>query len=73
MSDNVTRRRFTHRKQRYTAVFRARPFREGREVTVAVGGHTIRVGELGLGERATIERLKHEIDELLNSTCSTSK
>ncbi len=56
---------FSHRKKRYRAFFRRRPFREGLEVSLQVGEHTIRIGELGLGEKATIQKLKAEIDKLL--------
>ena len=55
-------KRFQHRGVRSTAVFLRRPFREGLEVTVTVGDATIRVAELGLGERALIARLKALID-----------
>ncbi len=55
-------KRFSHRGVRYLAVFYRRPFREGLEVSLEVRGKTIRVGELGLGERALIEKLKAEID-----------
>ena len=55
-------KRFSYRGQRYTARFYRRPFREGLEVSIQIGSKTIRVGELGLGEKALIEKLKAEID-----------
>ena len=45
----------------YEAHFSRRPFREGCEVTVQVGDEVIRLGDLGLGEQALIERLRGEI------------
>jgi hypothetical protein len=55
-------KRFQHRNKRYTAVFLRRPFREGLEVSVKVGTQTLRVAELGLGEKALVLRLKAIID-----------
>jgi len=64
MAEGSFSKRFSHRGKRYTARFFKRPFREGLEVTVTVGDHLITVGELGLGEKATINKLKAEIDLL---------
>jgi hypothetical protein len=58
-------RRFQHKKKRYTAVFLRRPFREGLEVSVKLGDQTLRVAELGLGEKALLLRLKGLIDSAL--------
>jgi len=55
-------RRFQHKKVQYKAVFSRRPFREGLEVTVVVGESTIRVAELGLGEKALLLKVKSIID-----------
>ena len=63
-------RRFQHRNKRYTAVFIRRPFREGLEVSVKVGQETLRVAELGLGEKALVLRLKGLIDSALGYHCA---
>lgn len=54
---------FSHNGKSYNAVFIKRPFREGLEVSVEIEkDKVLRVGELGLGELALIERLKAEIE-----------
>ena len=65
MSIKLRKKRFSHRGIKYTALIKERPFREGLEVEVNCGDSVIHVAELGLGERALIERLKEEIDTLL--------
>jgi len=57
-------RSFIHKKKRYRAVFKSRPFREGLEVSVAVGEKVIRIGDLGLGVEAAIQKLRAEIDKI---------
>ena len=49
----------------FIARFIQRPFREGLEVEVDVDGRTIRVGELGLGEEALINKVRAEIEKTL--------
>jgi hypothetical protein len=59
----IRRKRFKHHGISYVAVFKKRPFREGLEVSVTLpSGSVLSVGELGLGEKALIEKLKAEID-----------
>lgn len=55
-------KRFQYKGVRYSALFTQRPFREGLEVSLELDGTTISVAELGLGQKALIECLKHEID-----------
>jgi hypothetical protein len=45
-----------------------RPFREGIEVRIALpGGEVLSVAELGLGERALLEKAKALLEEALNA------
>ena len=63
---NKTRSKiFQHRGVKYRAHFLQRPFREGLEVTIKLGSETIRVAELGYGEKALIAKLKSRIDTTL--------
>lgn len=55
-------REVIHDGVRYTLKYRSRPFREGKEVSVVVGDVEIKVGELGLGERALEERVRALIE-----------
>jgi len=50
----------------FELLFIRRPFREGLEVHVTVHGTAIRLAELGLGERALIERATARIEEELH-------
>jgi len=58
-------KRFTHLGREFKAHFRKRAFREGLEVSLEVEGQTLRIAELGLGEKAIIEKLKAQIDKIL--------
>ena len=58
-----------HRGVSYKVRFSKRPFREGLEVAVKLrDGTVLRVGELGLGEQALLEKLGGEIDRHLNGS-----
>ena len=59
------RKNFRYRGRSYQAQFIKRPFREGLEVSVRLGnGERLRIGELGLGEHALLERICGEIDRI---------
>lgn len=53
--------------ERFELLFVRRPFREGLEVRVNVRGKEISLAELGLGERALIERAIARIEAELRS------
>lgn len=53
--------------ERFELRFYRRPFREGLEVRVTVRGSEISLAELGLGERALIERATARIEEELRA------
>ena len=59
-----------HRGVRYLLHYRRRPFREGLEVTVIIGGETVKLAEFGFGEEALLEKVRSEIDKRV--TCPAS-
>jgi hypothetical protein len=65
MAAEESRIRFVHRGREFEAIVIKRPFREGLEVKLEVDGKVIHLAELGLGEKAIVERLKNEIDRIL--------
>lgn len=64
MTDEYTRW-FQHRKKKYRVRFLRRPFREGLEAIVEHReGASLRIAELGLGEKALIARAKRLLDDM---------
>ena len=60
---------FEHHGVNYKATLESKPFREGRIAVLKLpDGKVIRVGELGFGGLAVIEKLKAEIDKCSNGS-----
>jgi len=59
-------KKFQYRKIPYVAEYIRRPFREGLEIRTRVGKKTISISELGLGEKALLQKLKFELSKHLD-------